>query len=488
MERSVSADIGILGFGAYVPRLRLQRASVFENVGWFNPGLKGLAKGERAAANWDEDPITMAVEAARDCLADRDRGEVCRLFMASTTLPNADRLNSGIVKEALNLSDEVGASDFAGSQRAGTSALMQVLDAAAGVDGAILCVAAERRKARPASEAELLQGDAAAAVLIGKGEPIARYLGSTSLTIDFVDHFRATGRDFDYGWESRWVRDEGYAKIAPDALKQALRKLSLSADKVAHLIIPMIERGVAEQVAKKAGFAADIVADTLSAKVGSAGAAHPLLLLAHVLETAKPGEIVLLVGFGQGCDVLAFEVGGAGTASNKAKGVSGWLARRKPETNYTKFLFFRNLIDLDTGMRAEMDQKQPLTALYRNRKAVLGLVGGRCTKTGTVQFPRSDISVNPNDHAVGTQEDYPFAERRARILTYTADSLTFSPDPPQYYGMIEFDEGGRMMAEIVDADAEEVAVGAPLKMMFRIKSIDEDRGFTKYFWKAVPAF
>lgn len=482
------ADIGILGFGAYIPRLRLQRASVFENVGWFNPGLKGLAKGERSAANWDEDPITMAVEAARDALTGRERSNLGRLFMASTTMPNADRQNSGIVKEALNLSDEVGAADFVGSLRAGTTALIQALDAAAGVDGEILCVAAERRKARPASEGELTQGDAAAAILVGKGESLARYLGSTSLTVDFVDHYRESGRDFDYGWESRWVRDEGYAKIAPEALKKALGKLSLSADKVSHLIIPMIERGVAEQVAKKAGFAAGIVADTLSANVGSAGAAHPLLMLAHVLETAKQGEIVLLVGFGQGCDVLAFEVSGAASASNKAKGVSGWLARRKVETNYTKFLFFRDLIDLDTGMRAEMDQKQPLTALYRNRKAVLGLVGGRCTKTGTIQFPKSDISVNPNDHAIGTQEDYEFAERRARVLTYTADSLTFSPDPPQYYGMIEFDEGGRMMAEIVDVDPADVAVGAPLKMMFRIKSIDEDRGFTKYFWKAVPAF
>ncbi len=488
MERSVAADIGILGFGAYVPRLRLQRASVYESVGWFNPGLKGLSKGERAAASWDEDPITMAVEAARDCLVGRDRVELSRLFMASTTMPNADRSNSGIVKEALNLSDEVGAADFAGSQRAGTSALIQALDAAGGVEGSILCVAAELRKARPASEGELQQGDAAAAMLVGKGEPIARYLGSTSVTVDFVDHFRESGRDFDYGWESRWVRDEGYAKIAPEALKKALGKLSLSADKVNHLIIPMTERGVAEQIAKKAGFPAEIVADTLSAKVGSAGAAHSLLLLAHVLETAKPGEIILLVGFGQGCDVLAFEVTAAGAASNKAIGVSGWLERRKAETNYTKFLFFRGLLDLDTGMRAEMDQKQPLTALYRNRKAVLALVGGRCTKTGTVQFPKSDISVNPNDHAIGTQEDYPFAERRARILTYTADSLTFSPDPPQYYGMIEFEEGGRMMAEIVDVDADDVAVGTPLKMMFRIKSVDDDRGFTKYFWKAVPAF
>jgi uncharacterized OB-fold protein len=248
-----------------------------------------------------------------------------------------------------------------------------------------------------------------------------------------------------------------------------------------------VERGVAEQVAKKAGFGVEVLVDTLSANVGSTGAAHPMLLLSHVLEGAKPGEIILLTGFGQGCDVVALEVTDAITSHAAPLGVSGWLRRRKEETNYTKFLFFRGLLNLDGGMRAEMDQKQPLTALYRNRKTVLALVGGRCTKTGTVQFPKSDISVSSNDCSVGTQEDYPFAERRAKVLTYTADSLTYSPDPPQYYGMIEFDEGGRMMAEIADADPEDITVGAPLKMMFRIKGVDTARGFTKYFWKAVPA-
>ena len=138
-------------------------------------------------------------------------------------------------------------------------------------------------------------------------------------------------------------------------------------------------------------------------------------------------------------------------------------------------------------MRAEADQKQPGTTLWRNRKAVLGLVGGRCAKTGVVQFPRSDISVNPNDHGFGTQEDYPLADRKARIVTYTADALTYSPAPPSYYGMIDFEGGGRMMAEFTDVEADDVEVGRDMAMMFRIKAIDEIRDFTKYFWKAVPA-
>ena len=94
-------ETGILSFGAYIPKRRLQRASIHAFNGWFAGGLRGLAKGEKAVANWDEDAITMGVEAARDCLGQLDRARVDRVTLASTTLPFADRLNAGIVKEAL---------------------------------------------------------------------------------------------------------------------------------------------------------------------------------------------------------------------------------------------------------------------------------------------------------------------------------------------------------------------------------------------------
>ena len=87
-------SVGILAYGAYLPRLRLARKSVADANAWFNPALKGLAKGERTMCNWDEDTVTMAVEAARDCLIGQDRGTVAALSLASTTLPFEDRLNA----------------------------------------------------------------------------------------------------------------------------------------------------------------------------------------------------------------------------------------------------------------------------------------------------------------------------------------------------------------------------------------------------------
>jgi hydroxymethylglutaryl-CoA synthase len=478
--------VGIHAFGGYVPRLRLQREAVFAATGWFNAGLAGLAKGERAVASWDEDVITMAVEAARDCLGAFDRRTVGRVTLASTSFPNADRQNSTVVKEALNLPDEVAAFDVAGSQRAGTSSLLDSCYAAAGGAGTILCVASERARHRPGSEAELAGAHAAGAVLIAEGAGAARFVGGHSTSIDFVDHFRATGESFDYQWESRWVRDEGYAKIVPQAVNAALMKLGLTPKNIDHFIMGTPMKGVNAGVAKAVGIDPRAVSDTLSTTLGDAGAAQPLVLLSHVLERAGPNETIMLVGFGGGCDVLVFQTTNAIIDSRPTTGVVGTLAERKSEIQYIRFLAFSGLLELEKGMRAEFDQKPVLTALYRERKTVLGLVGGKCTQSGTVQFPKTPISVATNARATRTQEDYPLADRIARVISYTIDHLTSTPDPPAYYGAVEFEGGGRLTTEFVDLDEGDVKVGLTVRMVFRVKAFDERRGFTKYFWKAVP--
>lgn len=480
--------VGIVSYGAYVPRLRLQRGVVVQAHQWCAPGLKGLAKGERAMANWDEDVVTMAVEAARDAVPEAQRSSVRSVLLASTSAPFADRQNAGIVKEALNLLDAVGSVDISGSQKAGTGALLQALHAAAASAGPTLCIGAEQLRARPASEAELINGDGAAALLVAADDGIARFLGSHSVSIDFVDHFRGRDADFDYAWESRWVRDQGYVGICAKTIQDTLAKLGMRPEEIAQLVIPIPVAGVADAIARAAKLPPTCIAPTLNGTIGYAGAAQPLLMLTRVLEDSNPGDRILVVGFGQGCDVLAFEATQRCLDSAKPRGVSGWTARRKPESNYLKFLAFAGLLDLERGMRAELDQKQALTALYRNRRTVLGLVGGRDRKTGQVQFPPTPISVG-SEHALAADfEDYPLAERPARILTYTADNLTYTPDPPNCYGMIEFDGGGRMLAEFTDIDSAAIEVGLLLRMSFRIKAVDDRRSFIKYFWKATPAF
>jgi len=480
-------EVGILAFGAYLPRLRLSRKAVAEANAWFNPGLKGLAKGERTMCNWDEDSVTMAVEAARDCLTGQDRGAITSLSFASTTLPFEDRLNAGIITEALNLKPSVNAQDLTASQRAATSGLITALQVARGGAGPALMVASEKRRTKTASPLELQAGDGAAAMLVGSGPVVARLLAHASLTVDFVDHFRGEGSEFDYTWEERWIRDEGYNKIVPAALADLFKATDVKPADITHFAMPCVLPRVAAGIAKKAGMPDKAVRDNLHTVSGETGAAHPLLMLAHALEDAKTGEKILVVGFGQGCDVLLFEVTERLAKLAPRRGVKGHLARRKEETNYGKFQAFNDLVAIERGMRAEVDKATPLSSLYRNRRMLTGFIGGQCKTCGTLQFPKSKVCVNPNCNAFHSQEDHPFADTPSKVQSYTADRLTYSPDPPHYYGMVVFEQGGRTMMDFTDADAATVDVAAPMRMMFRIKDYDPQRGFTRYFWKAAPA-
>jgi 3-hydroxy-3-methylglutaryl CoA synthase len=483
---------GITAYGAYIPRLRLQRKAVAQANAWFAPGLVGGAKGERAMASWDEDATTMAVEAARDCLPAtdplKDRAHVDAVYFASTSMPFSDRQNAGIVAQALSLAEEISSFDVTSSQRAGTSALLAGLDSVkAGRSKAAIVVAGERRKARAASSQELAFGDAAAAIAVGEDKVIAKFIGSHSVTLDFVDHFRGEGEHFDYGWEERWIRDEGYTKIVPAAIKALFEKTGVSGGDIAHVILPCPFARMDQQLAKQVGIDPAHVRDNLAGVVGDSGAAHALLMLANALECAKPGDKILVAQFGQGCDALLFEVTPEIAELPKRSGVSGSLARRQEETNYLKYLAFNGLIELEKGMRAEVDRKTALTVLYRKNDMLMGLVGGKCNVCGTAQFPRSRICVNPNCKAVDSQEPYSFAEQEGTILSWSADFLTYSMSPPNHYGMITFADGGRFMSDITDVEQGQIDSGSKVRMAFRVKEFDDKRGFRRYFWKAVPA-
>jgi 3-hydroxy-3-methylglutaryl CoA synthase len=479
--------IGITAYGAYIPRLRLQKKAVAQTNAWLAPNLMGKAKGERSLGNWDEDAITFAVEAARDALGpDDDRSHIKALYLASTTLPFADRLNAGIVQAALTLEPNISATDITGSQKAGLTALAQALGFVKGQGGQALVVSGDRRVPKAVSAQELDYGDGGAAIIVGGENVLAQCIGAAVINADFVDHFRGSGEDFDYHWEERWIRDEGYLKLVPPVLKQALASAGIEAGQIDHFIFPSTFKGVADTLAKRMGAKPEVVADNLAMTVGETGSAHALVMLAATLEKAKAGEVILIAQFGQGCEALVFKVTDAITSFKPQKGLSGWLANRKEETSYMKYLVFNRLVEWDKGMRAEKDNKTALTTLYRYNDAILGLVGGKCRVTGTVQYPRTRMSVAPNSPEVDTQEPYKFAERAGTILTYSADFLTYSLNPPNHYGQIDFEGGGRIFMDIADVEQGEIDSGTPVRMAFRVKEWDDRRGFTRYFWKAVP--
>ncbi|MDB5977180.1 MAG: 3-hydroxy-3-methylglutaryl CoA synthase [Nevskia sp.] len=483
MEYFVS--VGIVGYGAYIPRLRLSRKAVVEANAWFAP-QSSRGKGTRSMINWDEDSITMAVAAARDCLGAMDRSAVRSVLLASGTLPFAERLNAGVVAGALDLDESAAAFDLTGSQTAGLSGFAQAAALATGSAGPVLLAAADARRTRAASSSELDYGDGAAAFLLGKDRPIAEILAQASITVDFVDHFRLAGEDIDYHWEERWVRDEGIGKIMPRAVAQALGQAGVEAARVDRFIFPSTFAKVDAVLAKKCGISPEAVVANLSDKVGDTGVAHGLLLLAQVLETAAPGQVIVLAQFGSGARVLVLRVTGHIRSFKPRLGVSVWLERGVIENSYVRFLVYKDQLQVERGMRGEQDKKTALTTAYRHRRAILGLVAGRCSVTGQVHYPPSRYSYTRGAPALDTQEPYPLAERLGTVLSWSAEFLSFHLSPPHQYGQIDFDGGGRILMDFTDVAQGDIATGTRVEMVFRVKDTDEVRGFKRYFWKATP--
>jgi hydroxymethylglutaryl-CoA synthase len=477
--------VGIKSFGGYVPWLRLERSAIADSHAWFDPAVRGKGKGQRAISNWDEDALTLAVEAARNCGVAGFADRIGRVIFASTTAPFADRQNAGIIKEALNLPDSIETLDVSGSRRAGTSALLVALHAARS-GGDVLCVGAEKPRTQPLSEGEFTAGDGAAALIVGTESLAAEFIGSHTASMDFVDQFRAADKEFDYVWESRWVREEGYGKIVVGALRAAFAKTGIDPKDVKHFLLDAPVAAVAARTAKLTGVPDAAVHSGLGAAVGFAASAAPLLHLIHALEGAGPDEIIVLVGFGQGCDVLLFKTTGAIAARVPTRSFRACLRGGKATTNYLRYLVINNHLSIERGMRAEMDMKTALTTLYRDRKTIFGLIGGRDRTTGAVQYPRSEIPLGSTTGQQGDWEDYPFADREAKVISFTADRLAFFIDPPGYYGMVDFEGGGRMTVDFTDMDPADAVVGRSMRMCFRIKGFDTERGFVRYFWKGVP--
>lgn len=485
----MSSAASIVSCGLYVPQWRMERRHIAEALAWLTPAGAPAVSGARAVCNWDEDALTMAVEAGRRCVAGARQSVPAALSLASTTLPFADRSNATVVSEALDLPDDIRTSDRTGNLRAGTTALAEA--AAGDPRGPTLVVASDSRLARPGSTAEIEYGAAAVALLICRDprtsadEPIARLTAAAHVAADFVDHYRMSGEAFDYALEERWVRDEGAAKLIPTAVARALALADIGPSGIDHFAMPGPTATV-RRIAQAAGVGHARAHEGLREDCGDAGAAQPLLLLLAMLAEASPGQRLLLIGFGQGVDALVLEAG-AGAAALAQRELARAVARRRPEPHYTRYLAHHGLLTPDFGMRAERDQRTAQSVAWRKHRELAAFIGGRCGDCGTVQFPKSRVCVNPDCRHTDTQVGYRLAETTGRVRSFTEDWQAYTPHPPCIYGNIGLEAGGNLLMELTDVESGELAVGAEVKFAFRIKDRDPQRAYRRYFWKATSA-
>ncbi|MFO7964827.1 MAG: zinc ribbon domain-containing protein [Desulfobacterales bacterium] len=478
---------GICSYGGYVPRYRLNRGMIYAGIGWMNAANIGLARGEKAVANFDEDSITMAVAAGTDALTGIDREKVEAVYFASTTMPYKERLNAGIISGALGLDESIRCADFGGGLKSGTTALLSALESVEAKRlNNVLVTSADCRLGKPASPQEMIFGDAAASFLVGSENVIAEYKDSFSTTIDFVDHYRGSFAKYDRQWEDRWIRDLGFDQFVPAAVNGLLKKTGLAMSDFAKVVYPCHYDAERRKLNKILGITPEQEQSHLQAEIGESGTPHSLVMLVSALELAKPGDKIMVVSYGSGCDAVYFEVTEGILGKKDAKGIAGSLANRADLDNYTKMLVWRDVLPADFGLRMEEDQWTRMSLLFRARKFVLGLWGTRCLECGTPQLPPQRVCVNPECGAVGKMEPIRFSDKTGKIASYTGDNLAATYDPPSIYGQVEFEGGGKFMFDFTDCTMDDLATDMDVTMSFRKKYYDPKRDISGYFWKAVP--
>jgi hydroxymethylglutaryl-CoA synthase len=465
--------IGISSYGAYVPPTRLPLASI--------GGRSAKEGGPEKAVAWnDEDAITLAVSAAVNCLRGLDRSRVDGLLFASTSHPYREKQAAALVARALDLPRELRTADYAGSLRAGTSALRAAVDAvAAGSAHCVLVVASDCRMGAPGSGLERNFGDGAAAFLVSDAEPIATLDGSFEVSDEIVDLWRSDGDPFVHSWEDRFVVQQGYTPRVVEAVRGLFERTGSGPADFAKAALYAPDGRSHATVAKKLGFSAEQIQDPFFGRLGNAGVAFAPLQLAAALESVRPGERILVAGYGDGADAIALRVTEHIEKLGERRGVGWHLARRRTVASYDRYLKARSLATSE--WEAGRDPGLSATIHHRERDDDLSFRGQKCGRCGAVQFPAQRIC--ESCFAKDDFESLRLSDRSGKLVTYTFDYFFPTPDPPTVVTIVDV-EGARVHMQLVECPPDDVAIGKSVEFVFR--RIHEAGGRPNYYWKGTP--
>jgi 3-hydroxy-3-methylglutaryl CoA synthase len=473
-------SVGISSVGVYLPDYRMKRELMAR--AWERRPLKG----ERTVANTDEDSLTMAVEAARSALTGPEgagREGLEALYFASLTAPYAEKSQAGLLAAVCDLPEEIMTADLAQCARAGVSGLLAALGA---VNGALarraLVSAADTRLAYPKSDQEQLLGDAGAAVLVSGDQVAAEFEAAFSVNTEIIDTWRNYGEKCLNVGEGRFILEKGYLAAMGRAVKGLLAKTGLGPGRIDRLVLSSPGLRENQQLAGKLGFSEEQLQDSLMLQVGDCGTAQPLLLLAAALETAEPGDRILLAAYGQGADALMFKATDEVLKIRRAARLRRALANKRYLESYSRYLSFRGLLETVPG---EPFRTFPSNAAYwRDQKGILRFHGSRCLVCGTGIFPVNRVCFKCG--AKDRYEEVPLSDRRAKVFTYSVDHLAGRGDDPVVVQTVaEDEEGFRYYLLMTDFEPAEVQVGREVEFTFR--KIYEGGRYINYFWKCRPA-
>ena len=302
--------VGIESYGAALPTLRLPASAYV--AAWGSCQARGMK--QKAFCAYDEDAVTLGIEAARVALGRMGReAKIAALFFGATTPPYDEKPSAATLPTALFAGGGMRVTEISGSPQAGMQALLSAMEFCKAHDGAwALAVAADAPSAPPDAGFEHALGAGAAAFVVGPNGAAAELVGDFGVTQEtFGARFRRHGETTLSDLELR-TRDR---ESALAALGRALKAANGAVPKRVAL---GVDAGLARGAGKSLN-CPDAAVDALWIDIGDAGSAAAPLALAQALDEAEAGDIVLAAAVGSGATAALLRAG-SGLAALRAKG------------------------------------------------------------------------------------------------------------------------------------------------------------------------
>lgn len=110
---------------------------------------------------------------------------------------------------------------------------------------------------------------------------------------------------------------------------------------------------------------------------------------------------------------------------------------------------------------------------------------GKCKKCGKIFFPPRVIC----DSCKSREFEKINLQKEGKLLTYTIIRVApteFTDHAPYAMGIVELNEGVKILTQIADCDFDKLEIGMPVKIEFRKIYSEGEAGIICYGYKCVP--
>lgn len=301
--------VGIVGYGAYVPRYRLPAREVARV---WTAGAGGLPIKEKSVAGLDEDVATMSIEAARNALARAgvDPQQIRAVWVGSESHPYAVKPTSTIVAEAIGAVPHVQAADWQFACKAGTEAMVAAVGfIGSGMADFAMAIGMDIAQGRPGDALEYTAGAGGAAFVLGPAEESLATINATfSYVTDTPDFWRRQHQKYpEHG--QRFTGEPAYFTHINEAGKALMKSLGTTAADYRYAVFHQPNTKFPQRVAGMLGFKPEqIEAGMLVPLIGNTYAGAAIIGLTAIFDQAQPGDRILMVSFGSGAGSDAFDL------------------------------------------------------------------------------------------------------------------------------------------------------------------------------------